>query len=122
LYYLKFNFYTIIPVPTILKCVYLNSLLVTAILRPQKWKRPRKLKFWIIFHCLKLHTICGSYHKRTQENVIILEVTMYGIKVHPYGHKNTCPFYTVLTFSQKNDSGLVNNKNPRVVFVKSSGS
>lgn len=47
---------------------------------------------------------------------------MYEIKAHLYGHKNTCSFYTVLKFSQKKDSGLVNSENSLVVFVKSSGS
>jgi len=78
--------------PTLLKCVNLNSLLVTAILRPQKWQRPSKLKFWVIFHCLQQHTIWGTFHKLTQQNVIIIEITMYETKAHLHGHKNTCSF------------------------------
>jgi phosphoglycerol transferase MdoB-like AlkP superfamily enzyme len=36
MYYLNFPFYTIILVPTLLKYLNFNNLLVTAILRPQK--------------------------------------------------------------------------------------
>jgi hypothetical protein len=50
---------------------------------------------------LQLHTIWGTYHKLTQQNVIIIEVTIYEIKVHLYGHKNSCSFYTAVTFSRK---------------------
>jgi len=47
---------------------------------------------------------------------------MYEIKVHLYGHNNTCSFYTVLKFSQKKGSGLVNSENSNAVTIKSSSS
>ena len=55
-----------------MKCVNLNSLLATTISRPQTWRRPRKLKFWIMLHCWQLHTFLGTYHKGTQQNVLII--------------------------------------------------
>jgi len=61
-------------------------------------------------------------YKQAQQNVIIVEVTMYEMNVNLYGQQNTLSFYTVLKFSQKKDSGLIYTENWNAVSVKSCGS
>jgi len=64
----------------------------------------------------------GQQNTLSFYTVLKLEVTMYEMNVNLYGQQNTFSFYTVLKFSQKKDSGLVYTENWNAVSVKSCGS